>query len=63
MKLSKSILGFLLVEFAMLLFAIGLMLNLLSLDYYPQAVALIFFYIVGVYHFKFQKQIVINTRI
>ncbi|MCH7902171.1 hypothetical protein IIC68_00285 [archaeon] len=55
MKLSKSIIGFLLIEFALLLFAVGLMLNLLSLDYYPQAIALVFFYIVAVYHFKFQN--------
>lgn len=55
MKLSKSIIGFLLVEFALLLFAVGLILNLFSPDYYPLVIALIFFYIVGVYHFKFQN--------
>lgn len=56
MKLSKSIIGFLLIEFALLLFVAGLFLNLLSLDYYPQAITLIFFYVVAVYHFKFQNQ-------
>lgn len=55
MKLSKSVIGFLLVDFALLLFVIGLFLDLFSLDYYPQAIALIFFYIVAVYHFKFQN--------
>jgi len=54
---TKSIIGLMLIELALVLFVIGLYLDLLSLEYYPQAITLIFFYMVAVYHFKFQNQV------